>query len=304
MSSLAPTPDLLCLLYDQHRNYTAELGRTHQVLSKLYKKIAKVEKALAERERKERHLTRNKRKKLQWTRVHTKQTIKNVGLQQANLHDALRQSNNLIASSEYVAYRPPMMTPCFGHYDPPSRYLFSPLSPAFTPYTPVVQHGPNAQSQIQYWDLSSLPERQASLSPYGSRSADSGFHEPHILGLDTITEGERLINAQHVYAREMMSRFNFHANDMLTATANDDDQTHDPGREVVPDLEGLVSPTTCVGAPDTSTARLHKRCVSANAVQLNTDSLAPPSTKRGTSVGPVPDKREKIPASGLAGDQK
>ncbi|KAI5362821.1 hypothetical protein Slin14017_G065020 [Septoria linicola] len=303
MSSLASTPDVL-LLYDQHRNYTAELGRTHQVLSKLYKKIAKVEKALAERERKERHLTRKERKKLQWTRVHTKQTIKNVEVQQMNLHDALRQSNNLIASSEYVAYRSPIMTPWFGHCDPPSPYLFSPLSPAFTPYTPVVQHGPSAQSQTQYWDLSSLPERQASLSPYGSRSADSGFHEPQVPGLNTITEGERLINAQHVYAREMMSRFNFDANNLLATAANDDGQTHSPERDVVPDLGGLVSPTTCVGASDTSTARSHKRCVSANAVQLNTDRLAPPSTKRGTSVGPVPDKREKIPASGLDGDQK
>ncbi|PPJ56588.1 hypothetical protein CBER1_01797 [Cercospora berteroae] len=298
MSSFAPPPDMLSLLYNQHRNYTAELGRTHQTLSKLYKKIAKTEKVLAERERKERHLTRDERKKWQYSRVLTKRTITDLESQQANLHDALRQCNDLIASLEHGFYSAPMMTPWTGAIVPPSPYLFRPFSPAFTPGAPPIQHEPSGHGQTQYWDLSSLPERQASPSPYGSSSADSGFHEPRVLELGIVTNAD-LHNGQHVYAHEMMSTFGFSTDNIYAARLCENGNA-DP--DVLPELQDLVSPMTRLGASENPpTVRTHKRCVSESVAQLNMGDLAPPSTKRGISVGPVPDRRKNNPGDGLGG---
>ncbi|KAM3424552.1 hypothetical protein BST61_g6548 [Cercospora zeina] len=290
MSSLAPPPDMLGLLYDQHRNYTAELGRTHQALSKLYKKIAKTEKVLAERERKERHLTRDERKKWQYSRCLAKRNIAELEVQQVKLHDAIRQCDDLIASLNYGFHSAPMLTPWTGHFLPPSPYMFSPFSPVFTPGAPPMQYEPIGPVQTQYWDLSSLPERQTSPSPC---SADSGFHEPQI-----VTEGAWLNNGQHVYAHETMPTFAFDRHGIAAARLR---KNGNAAEDVLPELQDLVSPMTRLGASEkSSTARSHQRCVSASVAQLS--DLAPPSPKRGTSVGPVPERRKTRPGDGLGGN--
>ncbi|KAF2217002.1 hypothetical protein CERZMDRAFT_80989 [Cercospora zeae-maydis SCOH1-5] len=292
MPSLAPLPDMLGLLYNQHRNYTAELGRTHQALSKLYKKIAKTERVLAERERKERHLTRDERKKWQYSRCLAKRNIADLESQQVNLHDAIRQCNDLIASLDYGFYGALVVTPWTGHFIPPSPYMFSPFSPVFTPGAPPMHNEPIGPVQTQYWDLSSLPERQVSPSPC---SADSGFHEPQI-----VTDGAGLNNERHVYAHEMMSTFTFDPHGISAARLR---KNENADQDVLPEMQDLVSPMTRLGALEkSSTARSHKRCVSASVAQPNLGDLAAPWPKRGTSVGPVPDRKKNRPDDGLGGN--
>ena len=285
MLSLHTAPDMLSLLYEQHRNYTAELGRTHQKLSKLYKKISKVERVLAERQ--ERQLTRDQRKKWQYSRVLTKGTIHDMESQQANLHDALRQCSDLIASMEYNAYNSAVPTPWSTQFAP-SPCAYSPLTPFSPVFTPYAAHRPASQSRPQYWDLSGLPER--SSSPHGSHFADSGYHEPETQGLAIVTEP--LNNEQHLHAQDMLNAFAFNFESQGATEGSNNSEKSSFEQDTVPELPDVASPltTTSLGASESSSMSLHKRCVSANAAQLNLGDLAPPSTKRGVSVGPVPDR--------------
>lgn len=298
MLSLHTAPKMLGLLYEQHRNYTAELGRTHQKLSKLYKKISKVERVLAERQ--ERQLTRDQRKKWQYSRVLTKGTIHDMELQQANLHDALRQCSDLIASMEYNAYNSPMMIPWSTQFAP-SPCTYSPLIPFSPIFTPYAAHRPTSRNRPQSWDLSGLPE--SSSSPNGSHSADSGYYEPQTPCLGIIADGEPVNNEQHLHAQEMMTAFAFNFESQCATEDSNNSEKSSSEQDTEPELPDVASPltTTSLGASGSLSKGLHKRCVSANATQLNLSDLAPPSTKRGVSVGPGPDRKSDVSGNGLGG---
>ena len=100
MFATLPTPDVRGILYEQQYYFATELGRNHQSLSKLYKKLAKVERSLAER--KERNLSRHDKKKLQWTRALSMKAVSNLESQQMGLHERLRQCNFSIWSLEHA----------------------------------------------------------------------------------------------------------------------------------------------------------------------------------------------------------
>ncbi|KAF7193704.1 hypothetical protein HII31_04954 [Pseudocercospora fuligena] len=329
MSLSAPVrPDMLALLYGQHQSYTAELGQTHQKLSKQYKKMSKVERVLSERQ--DRHLSREERKKWQYSRVLTKRNIAVMEFQQARLHDMLRQCNDLIASFEHggATYNSPMTpwgsatTDLSSQQLPPSPFLFTPFSPiAFSPYTaaPGYQHRPSfggasssAEGRPQYWDLSMLsePQRERRLSsPYATgSSADSGFYEPHALlhgvGIGPNEDPPATDARGHVYAHELMSplapEFVFRGGDsheLHSPTSSTTSGTTE--RDHVPDLV-ILSPAKLGASTENAKKSSHKRCFSENAIQLDNDShLATPVassvTKRGTSVGPAPVGRKAIP---------
>lgn len=277
---------MLPLLYEQHHNYTVELGKTHQALSKLYKKLAKVERTLAERE--ERELSRSDKKKRQYTRALSKRAVANLESKQASLHDHLRQCNDLIASVEQGTYYNSPMGPYTSQL-PPSPFLFTPYSPVSTsPWTGSLHNSSNAgsgpETQPQYWDLSMLRERRQS-SPYGS-SADSGFYETPIHGVDV---NETFDDTNHVYAHEFMSpMFNGIPAESSAMAARRTEWSPASEEDTVADLQSPLSPAK-VGAE--KSPRQHKRCYSDNTIQLDDSHLAAPSEKRRTSVGPAPERR-------------
>lgn len=300
MSFSGGQPPMLPLLYQQHNHYVAELGHTHQALSKLYKKLAKVERVLAERQ--ERELSRSDKKKWQYTRSLAKKAVGNLESQQALLHDNLRQCNNLIASYEQGGGYDTPVTPWTAHV-PPSPFLYTPFSPitpvTSSPWTPHPRR-PSAnngtETAPQYWDLSMLRERRLS-SPYDSTAtADSGFYEPGIHGLNV--NAEPFNHTNHVYAHELMSPMFYSP---FAGSSGTNESSLSPTRrersDVVPELQTPTSPVK-VGAQSS-----HKRCYSANAVQLIEDRLASPTAKpqRGMSVGGLSGKRNG-PDNGLDGN--
>lgn len=283
------------LLHEQHRYYTSELALTHQALSKLYRKLAKIERVLAERE--ERTLTRKDKKKIQWTRSVTKDTVNKLEAQQMGLREYLRQCNDLIASyeatsSQSVYHLPP--TPWTAHLPP------SPYAMPYTPYSPIAAHpwsvvparacfgGDAGQQGPQYWDLSMLRERRQS-SPNAS-SADSGFYEPPMYGHPFGLEGVR--DPNHVFAHEMMSPGSTYSD--VQATAPQSKRSSLSEKDDVPEmLHSPASPSARLGADITGVNSTgHKRRYSENAIQLiETRLTAPrPQMQRGTSLGPVPHR--------------
>ncbi|KAK5121401.1 hypothetical protein LTR85_005233 [Meristemomyces frigidus] len=286
-------PNIPALLHEQYRFYTAELGRTHQGLSKLYRKLARIERVLAARE--ERTLTRKDKKKIQWTRTVTRDTVHKLEAQQAGLHEYLRQCGDLIASygSTSIAsvyHLPP--TPWTAHL-PPSPYAapFSPYSPvAANPWTSVPARpcigGDGVQQGPQYWDLSMLRERRQS-SPNAS-SADSGFYEPAMYAQPFDLEGAS--DPNHVFAHELMSpgsTYSSHAE----ASAGSKKSSFSEGDDLPELPNSPVSPSARLGADIAKgTTTGHRRRYSENAIQLIEDRLAAPrpQQQRGTSVGPAP----------------
>lgn len=251
-------PQLLTLLYQQHGFYTGELARTHEVLSKLYKKLSKTERRLAEW--KEQELSRADKKRLQWSRSLTKSTVTKLEAQQASIYDLLHQCTNLISSYDARAYRTAPQTPGTAHL-PPSPYPFSPFSPfpptpwTAGPYRPCF--GEQQTQMPQYWDLSMLRERRISSPAAGS--ADSGFYEPAVYGGLPSGIGET-DDPNHVYSHELMSS----SSDSAAAggsTASNKSSVSE--QDDVPDLLAPVSPTKVTAEkPD----RLHRRRYSENAL--------------------------------------
>jgi len=287
---------MLALLQERHRFYTSELGQTHQSLSKLYRKLGKIERVLSEREQRE--LNRKVKKRLQWAKSVTKSTVENLELQQASLHELLRQCNDLISS-----YEPPSsavssfyhlpQTPWTAHLPPSPFGTFSPYSPvASNPWTARPTAGEQGTQGPQYWDLSMLRERRGS-SPHGS-SADSGFYEPAVtLGIGLGLEAHN--DPNHVYAHEIMSASTYSSAEPSTPNKSTLSEKDD-----VPELPiSPLSPTspTKVGAEGTTTELGHKRRYSENAIQLIESRLAVPyrpQLLKGTSVGPVPGHKRKV----------
>ncbi|KAK4544928.1 hypothetical protein LTR36_003833 [Oleoguttula mirabilis] len=310
-------PDIPALLHAQHRFYTAELGRTHQALSKLYRKLAKGERQLAERE--QRILTRKDYKKIQWTRSVTRETVRKLEVQQAGLHEYLRQCSDLIASydaattraqgAQQSAYHVSPMTPWTAPHLPPGPP--SPYAMPFSPYSPVAANpwtaaparaclggnvGNSGQQGPQYWDLSMLRERRQS-SPNALSAADSGFHEPAMYGQPFgLLEGAS--DANHVFAHELMSPGSTYSSsggdDASALETRSKKLSLSSEKDDVPELlHSPVSPSAKLGADvapgATSVGRGHKRRYSENAIQLIENRLAAPRTQqqRGTSAGPV-----------------
>lgn len=258
MALSALRPDMLALLHHQHRFYTTELAKTHRSLGKLYKKLTKTERLLLEW--KEKELTRKDKKKLQWDRGTTKSQVKALEVQQAFLHDYLRQCNDLIASYD-VGYHLPA-TPWTAHL-PPMGFGYEPV-PA-TPWTA----GPfeERQPQPQYWDLSMLREH----TPLSA--ADSGYHEP-----TNALYGEPVNDPNHVWAHELMH----------TTTSNDESDSTSKKSSISEkdDMPELASASSGA-ADDQLKSPGHRRRYSENTIQLIESRLA----AKPAWVGPVPQRQ-------------
>lgn len=198
MAFFQAQPNMLSLLHYQHRLYMSELGKSHRDLGKLYKKLERTERGLAEW--KDRGLKRTDKKKLQWDRATTKSAVKHAESEQALLHDYLNQCGNLIAS----------YTPTFFQGPPaPWAMPLSPLSPTahtFEPNSPIPPTpwtaGPFEERTVwdrrgpQYWDLSMLHERQASTTSNGP--PDSGYY--HVAGEGVVSTYEHVANTEDTMA--------------------------------------------------------------------------------------------------------
>jgi hypothetical protein len=173
MAFFSVQPNMLSLLHYQHRLYTSELAASHRTLSKLYKKLERIERGLSDW--KDRGLQRKDKKKLEWARATTKTAVRDAEAHQALLHDYLRQCSDLIAS-----YSPQFFQ---GAQVPWSASPLSPTADTFapggevppTPWTagPFEERTAWSLEEPQYWDLSMLRERQ----PPSTGTPDSGFHE-------------------------------------------------------------------------------------------------------------------------------
>ena len=288
MSSPYPQVGFLPLLHEQRRYYTAELGRTHQALSKLYKKLAKTERDLASWQ--ERGLNRKTKKKMQWSRSVSKHSVAKLEREQADLHECLRQCNELT-----TFYNGP-------ECDVPPRpywtaYPFTALTPVPAtpwtagPYRPCF--GEQTQERPQYWDLSMLRERRQS-SPHAS-SADSGFYEPamygHPFGLRSIDDGA------YRYAHEQMSP---HAMEFVPSPQRSKKSSLSE-KDDLPEIVSPVSPTKH-GADASEPTSPRRRRYSENAISLIESRLSlPMAHQRGSSVDIAPSMKRTVSESVCAG---
>ncbi|KAI7107378.1 hypothetical protein KC340_g7268 [Hortaea werneckii] len=311
--------DILALLHHQQRLYNHELGRTHQVLSKLYSRLAQAEQILSERE--QRALTRKDKKKQQWTKSVARVAVRKWERQQAELHEYLRQCNELINSYGQVA-QPPMsamtmdggwhlpQTPWTAHLpsSPWSDAFGYPLSPN-TMYSPVAANPWNYSAQPtgmglnpndgggtqrpgpQYWDLSMLRER-GQPSPEESL-ADSGFHEP------AVRNGEQPLSVvsavdndpNHVYVHELLSASTNGGDRAVPAIGPSAGvQRSNSGSSEKDELPCLLSsPTSPAKIGAEAAGGWHKRRYSENAIQLIESRLSRSRhSQRGKSVDLVP----------------
>ena len=282
-------PGYLPLLHEQQRYYTAELGRTHQALSKLYKKLAKTERDLASWQ--ESGFNRKVKKKMQWSRSVSKQSVGKLEREQADLHECLRQCNELM-----TFYNGP-------ECDIPPRpywtaYPLTPFSPVpgtpwtAGPYRPCL--GEQTQERPQYWDLSMLRERRQS-SPHAS-SADSGFYEPamygHPFGLSTTND------SNHRYAHEQMSP---HALEFIPSPQRSKKSSLSE-EDDLPEIVSPVSPTK-LGADVSAPSSPRRRRYSENAISLIESRLSlPMAHQRGSSVDIAPSMKRTVSESVFAGE--
>lgn len=261
---LDPTT-LLHLLHAQHRYYTTELGNTHKQLAKQYEKLASFELDLIQRD--EKKLSRQEKKRLQWSRSHSKAAVKAIESQQIWLHDYIRQCNDLIASYGGNEYGSPV-TP----WSPFSAT--DPLSPMSSLATPTWPTAPPTFFQPQYWDLSMLREtRQSSHSP--SWSAGSAFYEH--------TAAPSLPQTHSFRDPFSGNNHQFGIIDTIRPQDPPSKKSSISEKDEVPDLIETASPAQA-GAPASS----HKRRYSENAIQLIESRLSIPKQSRhhrGSSAG-------------------
>jgi hypothetical protein len=278
MAGYLMRPDILGLLYSQHRNHNDQLALTFQALGKLYNKLAKAERVLAER--KEQQMIRTNKKKWQYTRALTKKNIERLDFRSRELQDHIGQCNNLIAWVEQQgSYRGSGSAP-WSSFQQMSPLPYSPFTPGADSHWPSMSQGstaPETESRPQYWDLSMLPERR-SYSPQSSLT-DSGYCEPPAVALGV--EEPRIHASDHVFAHELMSPLFAPFNGGFSTTTTPA-VASPSARDRVPELRVPTSPTT-VGASQ------HKRCFSAgNPTSFMVENLSISSSKRrGASVGPA-----------------
>ena len=166
-------PNMLSLLYYQHRLYTSELAASHRTLSKLYKKLERTERGLSDW--KDRGLKRKDKKKLEWSRATTKTAVRDAEANQALLRDYLRQCSDLIASYSPQFFQSAQM-PWVASSLSPTAGAFAPGGEVWpTPWSagPFEERTAWSPGEPRYWDLSMLRERQPPLTG----TPDSGFHE-------------------------------------------------------------------------------------------------------------------------------
>lgn len=271
MYTLAQHLDALPVLYEQHRQYTEKLGNTHALLSKLYKKLAKVERKLSDEEKP----SRTQAKKLWWSRTVAKQSIEKLEAEKLQLYSLLQQCRNLINSYNHMAYTSPG-TSFWNTYFPPTPFVATPFtSSPETPWTAGSYRGSTVgQQQPHYWDLSMLGERR------DTPSADSGYHEADV----TVQAPE------HVFAHEIMSVDSGSAVGAASTTGSEKDD--------VPEIVKLA-------AIDTNRANaLHRRRNSENAVAWSGERPKLVMMQhRGVSVTPRYGRTITAPEIGiLSGD--
>lgn len=269
MAAMELQANMLSLLYYQHRVYTSELAKSHHSLSKLYKKLERIEKTLSAW--KDRGLTRKDKKRLQWDRAIATTTVKRWETQQAYLHDHLRQCSDLIASYNSNIY----------HYTPSSWK--SPLSPTAYPFTPNSSipatpwtAGPFEERSVwnseipQYWDLSMLHD------PYNQsptrQSSNYGFHEPARQAVWYDRNGLVETNNGSFYGQVDSGATN-------SQTARSSNRSSLSEKDALPEL--LTASTPTKPSPGS-----HRRRYSENAIQLIESRLE--AAAKGPRVGSVP----------------
>ncbi|QIW99169.1 hypothetical protein AMS68_004687 [Peltaster fructicola] len=178
MYTIAPHLNALPMLYEQYRLYTEQLGTTHAGLSKLYKKLAKAERKMNERD--DWQPTRAQAKKLWWSHTIAKQSIGKLESQKQHLHNLLQQCQDLIDSYSQKMYLSPATTFWTSYHSTGSD---SPW-----PAGSYRMHLDQQSQQTQYWDLSMLGERVT--SPTDSSNHDVDSHQAQ--------------DAEHMFAHETM----------------------------------------------------------------------------------------------------
>jgi hypothetical protein len=273
MSFSPARPDVLALLHEQQRNYNAQLGESHEGLSKLYKKLAKVECVLAEQQ--VRGTKRSDSRKWKYTQILTKKSIATLQARQDTLHQHLAQCISLIGSySEQTLISPasPWMTL------PPSPFMLTPSTAfPFSPWAANFSGGSSSEeSETTFWDLSRLREP----SPFSSM-ADSGYHEPG--PMDNANEGPSFSELDQIFSHATLLSSEDNARPVhYVPSPKSSDVSTASEKDEVPEIQFSSSPTK-------SGAQKHRRCVSADNPQLVDGGLDVPSSssKRGTSVGPI-----------------
>lgn len=273
MSISSTCPDVLALLYDQQRNYNAQLDQNHESLSKLYGKLARVERVLATE--REFQMKRSCRKKWKWTQLLTKRSITALQDRQEVLYQHLDQCASLIGSY-YEQTIAPSPTPWM--HLPPSPCMLTPSTPfPFSPWAANFSRGSSSDdSETTYWDLSRLREP----SPFSSM-VDSGYYEPQ----SEVVENDQ---PSFDWLDESFSL------EIPSPMGNDSGQLCLP-LVVTSDAEAPIEEgdSRAVTSATTLGAQSHRRCVSAEVGSMMNGGLhVLPSSKRGTSVGPAVQARD------------
>lgn len=275
MSYSPARPDVLALLYEQQRNYNAQLGDNHESLSKLYKKLAKVEHVLADK--RDGEMKRSDKKKLKYTQMLTKKSIASVQTKQDLLHQHLEQCMSLIDSYNKQTIISPA-TPWM--HLPPSPYMLTPTTAfPFSPWAADFSGTSSSEaSETTFWDLSRLREP----SPFSS-AADSGYHEAPPMTQEN--NEPSFSDLDEIFSNEILTTSDNATNIHCVTLAESSDHSIASEKDEVPELQFPSSPTK-------SGAQKHRRCVSADDVQSIGGGLVVPSTRRGTSVGPTKQGRK------------
>ncbi|KAM0717446.1 hypothetical protein Q7P37_007298 [Cladosporium fusiforme] len=273
MAATEVQANMLSLLYYQHRLYTSELAKSHRSLSKLYKKLERIEKTLPVW--KDRGLTRKDKKKLQWDRAITKSTVKCVEAEQALLHNHLRQCSELIDSYIPNVYR--FLPDSWKSPLSPTAYPFIPNSPApATPWTagPFEERTAWSRGIPQYWDLSMLQE-PGHLSSF-DKSTNSGFYEHARDDMWLSQNGDNDNNNASLYGQVNSGATS------SSQTGRSSNRSSLSEKDALPELATPSSPSKCrAQGPGT-----HRRRYSENAIQLIESRLEAATT--GSRVRSVP----------------
>ncbi|KAK3678021.1 hypothetical protein LTR78_002116 [Recurvomyces mirabilis] len=282
--------DMLPHLHTQHNYYNSELADVHKTLGKQYKKLARAERALDQRE--EKGLSRKEKKKLQWARSVTRNIVQKLEWQRRIVEDDLRRCNNLIAWHEPSVYHLPTK-PWTAHLPQSPFTPFSPYSPA----GPSPWHAPAMPPRPQYWDLSVIRERRRS-SPNVS-STDSGFYEPAMYGRPVFGDhADIAIDTNHIFAHEIMSASVYSPVEgaAFTPDSRSKKSSLSSEKDDVPELvkSPPISYARAGAACDVDELRGHRRRFSENAIQFIESRMATAKDHhRGASVGPVPSDRRR-----------
>lgn len=291
--------DMIAFLHGQQQSNTAELAQTHHALGKLYKKLSRIERALAECEK--RQLRKREKRKLQWARSVTSRTVEQLEGQRQDLHECFAQCNDLLASYGEEAGTNHAISPTtLGTAQPPPPRL-QPLQPpsGFCPFSTIPQNpsavepGPMGMScgaghaqyhqRPQYWDI---PVRREKGKLFTNASVpESAPHELATQSLSVAEEG--FTDPNHVFAHELMSPTSSYSPSTAEASrpGTGRKESSTSGKtEDVPQRTKLNGDTMAMMGPS-STA--HRRRHSETAIQITEGISKIQQQKRSMSAGPV-----------------